>query len=109
MEPSVENLRDLASQLERGDPQAWRKLQDQLHPGLIHVVRRALRTGHGSPALTRWLGEALRSVPGATESNPAPGTDPSSVLAWMLCNGIVRQLQPGSRREVVSSAETVLT
>jgi hypothetical protein len=108
MEPSIDNLRDLAGQLQRGDPQAWRRVQDELQPGLVHVVRRALRTGQGGPALQRWLGEALRSVPGATGSNPAPGTDPSSVLAWMLCNGIARQLRSGPGREVVSSAETVV-
>jgi hypothetical protein len=108
MEPSIDNLRDLAGQLQRGDPQAWRRVQDELHPGLVHVVRRALRTGQGGPALQRWLGEALHSVPGATEPNPAPGTDPSSVLAWMLCNGIARHLRSGPGREVVSSAETVV-
>lgn len=108
MESSLEKMRVLASQLKSGDPQAVRRLQDELHPGMVHVVRRALRTGSGGPALTRWLGEALRSVPGAAESSPAPGSDPSSVLAWMLCNGIVRQLRPGPGREVVPSAETVV-
>ncbi len=108
MGPSIEKLRDLASQLQRGDPQAMRRLQDELHPGLVHVVNRALRTGQGGPALQRWLGEALRSVPGASASDPAPGTDPSSVLAWMLCNGIARQLRPSPGREAVSSSETVV-
>jgi hypothetical protein len=108
MEPSFENLSDLASQLQRGDPHAWRKLQDRLHPGLIHVVRRALRTGQGAPALTRWLGEALRSLPKATDSSSAPGTDPTSALTSMLCNGIIHQLRPGAERQVVPAAETVL-
>lgn len=108
MEPTMENFRDLAGKLREGDAHAWQRLERELHPGFVPIVRRALRTGRGNPALTRWLDRAMSSSKTSPHAPAAAEADPSAVLAWMLCNGLVRQLHPEPRQAFVSTAETIV-
>jgi hypothetical protein len=101
MTPSVDHLRELAGLVQRGDPRAEQALQAELQPGLIHIVRRALRTGKANPALNRWLENAIRS-----DSAPEAGRDQDPAeVARILCSGLVRQLNPGSPHQ--AAADTV--
>ena len=90
MTGSLENLRALAARLKRGDPRAFDELQTALQPGLIHVLRRALRCG-GESAAARWLGRALGVSP-----DDNAGSD-SHELASYLCKEFACRLQPGAR------------
>ncbi len=101
MAHSIETLRRLTRQAEKGDPAARGELQEKVHLGLVLVIRRVLRTGKGVPALTRWIGRALESLP-RTE-----GSDPSDALARMLCNGLARP-ELGPERGTILAAETIV-
>jgi hypothetical protein len=103
MAPSVENLRVLAARMQRGDSLAWNEMQKELQPGLVHVLRRALRTG-GESAVAQWLGRTLGFRPGPST---AAGTDPYE-LASLLCKEIACHLQSGAPRLTDPSAETVV-
>lgn len=95
MNPSINTLRELAGRIKDGDPMAIDQLQDSLHPGMVMVIRRALRTGSGGPMLKRWLGQALKSMPDAPDADE---------LASAICKGLVHNLRP----DPVSSTETVV-
>ena len=102
MATSAENLRQLTDQLRNGNQEALGPFQEELHPGLVLVIRRALRTGAGGAALKRWLGRALSAMP------PTDGADPSDALALMLGNGLARQFN-SEPKPAISSAETVVS
>src|SRR5262245_35314944 len=105
MNTTVDELRDLAGRVRRGDPLAGERLTRELEPGLAHLVRRALRTGRCVPALQRWLDRVLshQDLP----QGESPPEASSSALATLLCAGIIRQLQPAGDRPV-EAAETVV-
>jgi hypothetical protein len=107
MSSSLENLRELAARLRRGDPLAFDQMQTALQPGLVHVLRRALRCG-GESAVARWLGRTL----GVSPDGNAAGSDPHE-LASVLCKEIACQLQSGTARSAGAvpdraTAETVV-
>jgi hypothetical protein len=102
MTSAYEHLSDLASRVQRGDSQAWATLQQELHPGLLPIVRRALRAGAGSPAVARFLTRALSAV------LHEDGTQIEEILARMLSLGLASQLAATEVPAVVSSAETIV-
>lgn len=78
----------LANRVRQGDNQARQPLRQELEERLVPLIRCALRTGAGIPALVEWVRARAADLKEGSES-----LDPRHVaprFARMLCAGLVR-------------------
>jgi len=88
----IDNLCELAIRQNPGRVPTWSDVDREVRPGLVHVIRRILRTG-GQSLVARWVVGTLGIEPGSPR---AADSDPNE-LASMLCKEIVCHLQSKPR------------
>ena len=99
----IDNLCALAVRQNSGHTPTRADVQRYIQPGLVHVIRRALRVG-GDSLVARWVNGELGIAPGSDEAADA---DPNELASW-LCKEVVWHLQSGPRRWTAPSDETVV-
>jgi hypothetical protein len=91
---------DLALQVRLGEPGAAGQFRQEMKPCLEHMVRRVLRRGKGpAPLAPRILAEAGRILARAGGADAPTSDDVVDQVATRLCDGMIDQLQRGSRLE----------
>src|SRR5262245_34401109 len=103
MNYSEEAIRLLADRMGWDQEENPERLRARVEESLVPMIRCALRSGRGAPALVQWV---RRRLP---EAAPAPRpVDPARVapeMARELCAALLRQLQA---RRASPAAETVV-
>src|SRR5262245_13803561 len=83
-----DSLVNLVERLGGGDDGARPEMRARLEAALVPMVRQALRSGNGVPAVVRWVrGEVAAGGP----TDPDLGARP---LAKRLCAAVLDRLQP---------------
>jgi hypothetical protein len=88
MQPADDNLVAVVNQLRRGDDAARPEVRARLEAALVPMVRVALRTGRGVPAVVGWV---RREATGATPSEADWRAGP---LARRMCSVVLDRLRP---------------
>jgi hypothetical protein len=97
-----EDLRKLAVRMRCGDPDNPRALRETLEAGLLPLIRCAIRSGTGLPALVSWVRSNLAAEPGG-RADPARA---APFMARRLCAALLgpdagADARPDARRETV--------
>ena len=89
-------FRALAARVEQGDDAAVERLRQRLGPEMVHIVRRALRSGAAPTPLTRHIrAQAERLAPEDPRATPADRDGLVGSVAQSLCESILDRLGAG--------------
>jgi hypothetical protein len=96
MNPFEDNLWTLADRMREGDATARHRLREQLEASLVPMIRCALRTGRGVPAVVQWVRRNLSRLAAAHEpgqQSPDPERT-APALARLLCATLLEKHRP---------------
>jgi hypothetical protein len=92
-----EDLRNLAARMHCGDTNNPQRVRETLEASLVPLIRCAIRSGTGVPALVTWVRRHLPEPSGS--SADAARAAPS--LARLLCSTLLGQASPEPPRQAL--------
>ena len=100
MDVSQDLLLKLARRVQQGDLQARQPLRQELEERLVPLIRCAMRSGSGLPALVKWVrGRIADLTPAGAE--PLDPRQAAPCFARLLCAGLVRDLPVRSAMDTI--------
>ena len=100
MEVNQDSLMSLARRIQQGDSQAQQPLRQELEARLVPLIRCAMRSGSGLPALVKWVRGQLADLAPA-DSQPLDPRQVAPRFARLLCAGLVRDLPLRSNMDTI--------